>query len=27
MIDIPSKSITTYVDSKQVGEAKDIPRS
>ncbi|WP_170117418.1 beta-L-arabinofuranosidase domain-containing protein [Chitinophaga ginsengisoli] len=25
VIDIPSKSMTTYVDSKPVGEAKDIP--
>jgi uncharacterized protein len=25
VIDLPSKSMTTYVDSKQVGEAKDIP--
>lgn len=26
VIDVPSKSIITYVDSKPVGEAKDIPR-
>lgn len=26
VIDVPSKSMTTYVDSKPVGEAKDIPR-
>lgn len=26
VIDVPSKSITTYVDSKPVGEAKDIPK-
>ncbi|AXY73191.1 hypothetical protein D3H65_04025 [Paraflavitalea soli] len=26
VIDIPSKSITTYVDSKQAGEASDIPK-
>ena len=26
VVDIPSKSIITYVDSKPVGEAKDIPR-
>ncbi|HVG42692.1 MAG TPA: LamG-like jellyroll fold domain-containing protein, partial [Chitinophagaceae bacterium] len=26
VIDVPSKSIITYVDSKQVGEARDIPR-
>ena len=26
VIDVPSKSIITYVDSKQVGESKDIPK-
>jgi uncharacterized protein len=26
VVDIPSKSIITYVDGKQVGEAKDIPK-
>ncbi|MBO9681370.1 MAG: glycoside hydrolase family 127 protein [Flavisolibacter sp.] len=26
VIDVPSKSVTTYVDSKPVGDSKDIPR-